>query len=77
MLIIKAFGLVKEEVGMGEFKVEEVMQNVKSLREYLSDKYPTISWSSVAIAVNMQYAQDNDPLHQGDEVALIPPVSGG
>ena len=77
MVVIKAFGQVKEEVGMGEFRIEEEMQNVKSLREYLGDKYPTIQWSSVAIAINKQYAQDQDPLHQGDEIALIPPVSGG
>lgn len=77
MIIIKAFGQVKEEVGMGEFRIEEEMQNVKSLRDHLSVKYPTISWSSVAIAVNKQYAEDHEPLHQGDEVALIPPVSGG
>ncbi|MCP4456777.1 MAG: molybdopterin converting factor subunit 1 [Cytophagales bacterium] len=77
MVVIKAFGQVKEQVGMGEFRIEEEMQNVKSLRTYLSDKYPAISWSSVAIAVNKQYAQDQDPLHQGDEIALIPPVSGG
>jgi molybdopterin converting factor subunit 1 len=77
MVLIKAFGQVKEEVGLGEFRIEEEMQNVKSLREYLSVKYPAISWSSVAIAVNQQYAEDQEPLHQGDEVALIPPVSGG
>ena len=77
MFVIKAFGQVKEEVGKGEFRIEEEMRNVKSLRTYLSKKYPTISWSSVAIAVNMQYAQDQEPLHKGDEIALIPPVSGG
>jgi MoaE-MoaD fusion protein len=29
------------------------------------------------IAVNRKYAEDATPLHDGDEVALIPPVSGG
>ncbi len=77
MVLIKAFGQVKEEVGMGEFRIEEEMQNVKSLRDHLGKKYPTIPWSSVAIAVNKQYADDRQPLQQGDEVALIPPVSGG
>jgi molybdopterin synthase catalytic subunit len=31
----------------------------------------------VAIAVNRIYADDDTPLRDGDEVALIPPVSGG
>jgi molybdopterin synthase catalytic subunit len=31
----------------------------------------------VVMAVNHEYARAGDPLHGGDEVALIPPVSGG
>jgi molybdopterin converting factor subunit 1 len=30
-----------------------------------------------AIAVNLEYASLSTPLSEGDEVALIPPVSGG
>ncbi len=33
--------------------------------------------ASVAISVNQEYATANQPLHTGDEVALLPPVSGG
>jgi MoaE-MoaD fusion protein len=33
--------------------------------------------SSLAFALNRAYADREDPLHDGDEVALIPPVSGG
>lgn len=29
------------------------------------------------IAVNMEYADLNQPLHDGDEVAFFPPVTGG
>jgi molybdopterin synthase catalytic subunit len=34
-------------------------------------------WSSVAVAVNQEYAGLADPLTEGDEIALLPPVSGG
>jgi len=34
-------------------------------------------WSSLAVAVNQRYAARADKLHDGDEVALLPPVSGG
>jgi molybdopterin converting factor subunit 1 len=32
---------------------------------------------SPLIAVNQRYAKPGVPLHDGDEVALIPPVAGG
>ncbi len=34
-------------------------------------------WAALAIAVNQQYAPATQVLHDGDEVALLPPVSGG
>ena len=34
-------------------------------------------WPTLAIAVNRDYAAFDLPLHDGDEVALLPPVSGG
>ncbi len=34
-------------------------------------------WRSVAVAVNREYASLATVLHDGDEVALLPPVSGG
>ncbi len=34
-------------------------------------------WPRLAVAVNRQYARRADPLADGDEVALLPPVSGG
>jgi molybdopterin converting factor subunit 1 len=34
-------------------------------------------WSSIAVAVNQSYARGLDVLKEGDEVALLPPVSGG
>ncbi|MEM8874929.1 MAG: MoaD/ThiS family protein [Planctomycetota bacterium] len=30
-----------------------------------------------AVAVNLEYADDDTVIAEGDEVALIPPVSGG
>jgi molybdopterin converting factor subunit 1 len=34
-------------------------------------------WDSIAVAVNREYAKAEDVLKEGDEVALLPPVSGG
>jgi molybdopterin synthase catalytic subunit/molybdopterin converting factor small subunit len=37
----------------------------------------SIPWSSIAVAVNREYVPASHPLADGDEVALLPPVSGG
>ena len=34
-------------------------------------------WESIAVAVNQEYARVEDVLKDCDEVALLPPVSGG
>ncbi len=34
-------------------------------------------WRSLAVAVNREYAGGGTVLRDGDEVALLPPVSGG
>jgi molybdopterin synthase catalytic subunit len=38
---------------------------------------PEKIWSSIAVSVNAEYAQSADVLCDGDEVGLLPPVSGG
>lgn len=34
-------------------------------------------WGSLAVAVNREYSSVDTVLHDRDEVALLPPVSGG
>ncbi len=34
-------------------------------------------WKTLAVAVNREYSGAGTALHEGDEVALLPPVSGG
>ncbi len=38
---------------------------------------PDRFWDTLAVAVNQRYASRTDQLTEGDEVALLPPVSGG
>lgn len=40
-------------------------------------RFGSAPWESVAVAVNREYARGTDGLKEGDEVALLPPVSGG
>ena len=47
-------------------------------RTALQHKFPALPWpAGTMIAVNQEYASPERPLQSGDEVAFIPPVSGG
>jgi sulfur-carrier protein len=75
---VRAFGIAREIMGGRENFVETEGQTVADLRGELLKNYPElISLRSLMIAVNNVYADDAAVLHEGDEIAVIPPVSGG
>ncbi len=75
---IKAFGITKDLLGGRETFIEIKGQTVADLRAALNERYPQLlGLRSLFIAVNNDYADENILLHPNDEIALIPPVSGG
>lgn len=74
---VLAFGVVKDIFGATTIEVDSIVDTVQ-LKALLEEKYPRLKeLVSYAIAVNDEYAQDNVVIDSGDEVAIIPPVSGG
>jgi molybdopterin converting factor subunit 1 len=75
---IKAFGIAREIMGGKELAFESKAENVGVLREELMETFPKLrALRSFFIAVNSSYAGDDTRLQETDEIALIPPVSGG
>jgi molybdopterin converting factor subunit 1 len=76
---IKAFGITREIVGNRVLEIEVPDgQTVAALKTELMKQYPAFAGlRSMYIAVNQQYGEDEIVLKEGDEIALIPPVSGG
>lgn len=75
---LRAFGATKEILGGKEVVIEADSSTVGELREYLEEKHPELKQlRSLFIAVNSSYADDTQQLVETDEIALIPPVSGG
>ena len=76
---ILAFGVAKEIFGGPTVGVQ--LNNdatVYNLKYILEDKYPRLKQlASYMVAVNDEYALDGDTIHERDEIAIIPPVSGG
>ena len=50
---------------------------VARLMELLEHQVPGLLQTRGLVAVNHAYVRPDSVLHDGDEVALIPPVSGG
>jgi molybdopterin converting factor small subunit len=77
---VLCFGVLKDFLGGGRDVVEladgadvEALLALLQGRGMVTEKI----WSSLAVAVNREYAGLGTVLHDGDEVALLPPVSGG
>lgn len=76
--VIKSFGITKDIVGARETIVNLEGETVGSLRAVLKRRYPALAGiRSLMIAVNNHYAEDDQTIEESDEIALIPPVSGG
>lgn len=78
-LTIALFGITREIVGRPTLELTTPDgQSVQDLLVELRQQYPALGkLSSLAVAVNNDYATDETALHERDEIALIPPVSGG
>lgn len=76
---VKFFALGRELVGHTDLKIEfDEGKSVQSLIELLKSRHPKLGQlKSFLVAVNMEYADLQQSLKDGDEVAIIPPVSGG
>ena len=76
---ILAFGITKDILGNTLVKVEiPEGSSVQQLKEKLITTYPKMQeLTSLLIAVNEEYGDEMQIIKAGDEIALIPPVSGG
>lgn len=75
---VLAFGIAKDIFGGPSISVELTGTPVSELKEALERQYPRLKQiGSYMVAVNNEYAADDLLLTERDEVAIIPPVSGG
>jgi molybdopterin converting factor subunit 1 len=77
---VRLFAVLRDRSGIAELSLdlpdgatvaqakEPLLERLPALREYLG---------RCGYAVNYGYVRADAPLHDGDELALIPPVSGG
>jgi len=74
------FGLLKDICGGPEDRLElPAGSTIGSVFDHYAHAFPRLRElaSSIVLARNHEFATTREPLAEGDEVALLPPVSGG
>jgi MoaE-MoaD fusion protein len=77
---LRFFALMRERIGTGEREVDfPGGSHVGDVVAWAEEQFAEIAplFRSSMVMRNQEYADPTDALHDGDEIAFIPPVSGG
>ncbi|MEM6753735.1 MAG: MoaD/ThiS family protein [Cyanobacteria bacterium P01_C01_bin.38] len=77
---VKLFAAYQEAYNVPELTLEfPENTSVSQVGEYLINEHPELEkWRNVTkFGINLDFVEPDTLLHDGDEVVLIPPVSGG
>jgi len=80
ILKLLAFGIAKDILGGPSVEMEIAGDDITAagLKTLLQQNYPRLKQlSSFMLAVNNGYSNGDERITQLDEIAVIPPVSGG
>lgn len=74
-ITVRFFASVRERLG----KAQEVIDSagINTVADVWKQSARTALPGNLLAAVNMEYARPDQPVHDGDEVAFFPPVTGG
>ena len=81
-MIVKVlfFGRLRELLEL-DSKILTILEDdysIQDLVNYLKETYPILNEHKFVVSLNKNYVFDYDEdLHNNDELALIPPISGG
>ena len=80
LVSVRLFARLREIAGQADLSLEVPDgYDAKALWNALAHEYAELApyGASISCAVNEEYAKLTTPLKDGDEVAFMPPVSGG
>lgn len=82
MINVRLFASARDAAGKSDFQVDFLAgQTVGHILARLKALYPSLAplldARKLLVSVNQEFAELATPLHDGDEVALLPPFSGG
>jgi molybdopterin synthase catalytic subunit len=75
---VRLFAVYREAAGTSKLDVEVASgASVRDLIDVLAVRIPALKSAAGMVALNQSYVGPDVVLHDGDEAAFIPPVSGG
>jgi molybdopterin converting factor subunit 1 len=77
---VRLFARLREAAGLGETECRVgATATVDDVWRALTAQYPSLAPFSGAVscAINADFAKFSAPVRDGDEIAFLPPVSGG
>ena len=81
MVTVKLFAMLKEKAGTAEVALSDRPATVQDLLTVMGARFPALrdllSCDRILVSVNQEFVRPDAPLSDGDEVALMPPFSGG
>ena len=78
-ITVRFFAILKDRAGT-DHAILDLPDNstITTALPIIAQRFPmTGGYASIAFAVNQSYASADTVLRNGDELALLPPVSGG
>ncbi|MEK6810546.1 MAG: molybdopterin converting factor subunit 1, partial [Candidatus Thermoplasmatota archaeon] len=79
-VIVRFFASYREIAGSREMRLElKDGATLRTLLDSIYAKHPSLRTleETTLLAVNQEFASPTVTIHDGDEIALMPPVSGG
>ena len=79
-ITVKLFAILRDRAGTSELTLDLPRGSAASVAlESIASRYPALRdhLPRAALAINREYVPRDTALSDGDELALIPPVSGG
>jgi len=80
-LKIRLFGILREKMDSDDLiiSIHDTSISLKKLRKYLEELYPSLGLNEInfVFAVNKVICNEDINVKSSDEIASIPPISGG
>lgn len=80
-LKIRLFGILREKMDNDDLiiSIHDTSISLKKLRKYLEELFPSLGLNEInyVFAVNKVICNEDINVKSSDEIAIIPPISGG